>query len=556
MGAEVATELDVVGGAGGLAADLAAMKQAGAVLCGVGGDLAAVTARVSALVVDPHLVRSAQLDPVGFARVQSLLLPLVSGPSGLAASGGRLFDLGARVALAAHLYERTEAAVTALGARARDTAARSAGHAVNAAFTSFLPYTATALSSGWVMWCSYRAGPLLFDELVVLHDDVRRGGLALDSLDDRFVRFAGRHAFVMRVDAAAAGDAALGWLAAHPDVAEEMVAGTPPFLAGLTNGLTVPGTLQGDSDGLAWPPEDVSELAALVTALGEVSPVFAEGGVQVQRVEGEPTVDLMETTGGVLGAVQRLAGYASPIPPEAVRPRTPHNEWTDGRRHETGRIRVERVERAGTVSWSVYVPPTQSPAISGGPIPYDMSTNLRSVAGRSTAAGTAVTEALRQAGVAKGEPVMLSGYSQGGLTAAQLASDETFREEFDVSTVLTVGSPVGVFDVPGDVQVLSIENEQDLVARLDGARNPDGENWATVSRDLNRVPGFAEDLKRAPLLPHRIEYYLDTAELVDASTDDSVVAWKAAAAPFLDVTDGEVTVSEYSATRARLATDQ
>ncbi|HEX5510341.1 MAG TPA: hypothetical protein VFX41_01385 [Actinomycetales bacterium] len=549
------TELEVTGGAGGLAADLAAMKQATAVLCGVGGDLAGVTARVSALVVDPHLLRSAQLDPVGFARVQSLLLPLVSGPSGLAASGGRLFDLGTRVALAAHLYERTESAVTALTARARDTAARTAGHAVNSAFTVFLPYTATALASAWVMWCSYRTGPLVFDELVVLGADIGRRDVPLHTLDDRFVRLARRQAFVMRDDVADAGGAALGWLAANPDVAEELVAGTPAFLAGLTNGLTVPGTLVVDSDGLAWPPEDVSEMAALVTALGEISPVFAEGVVDVKRVEGEPTVDLAETTVGVLGAVQRLAGYASPIPPEAVKPRTAHSEWTDGRRHETGRIRIERLERAGRVSWSVYVPPTQSPAIAGGAIPYDMSTNLRSAAGRSTAAGMAVTEALRQAGAAKGQPVMLSGYSQGGLTAAQLASDPSFRQEFDVSTVLTVGSPVGVFDVPGDVQVLSIENEQDLVARLDGARNPDRTHWATVTRDLTQVDGFAKDLKAAPLLPHRIEYYLDTAELVDASTDDSVVAWKAAAAPFLDVSDADVTVSEYSATRTRPATD-
>ncbi len=547
----MAADLEVAGGAGGLAADLAAMKQAAAVLCGVGGDLAALTARVSALVVDPQLVRSAPLDPLGFARVQSLLLPLAAGPSGLAASGGRLLDLGTRVALAAQLYERTEAAVTALSARARDTVARTAGQAVSSAFTLFLPYTATALGSAGVMWWSYRGGPLLFDELVVLGTDARRGDLQVDSLDDRFVRFAGRQVFAMRDDAAAAGGAALGWLAAHPDVAEEVVAGTPAFLAGLTNGLTMPGTLGGDSDGLAWPPEDVTELAALVTALGEVSPVFAEGSVRVEPVGGEPAVDLKETASGVLGAVQRLAGYASPIPPEAIEPRTEQSAWTRGRRQDTGRIRVERVERPGGVSWSVYVPPTQSPSISGGPTPFDMSTNVRSVAGRSTAAGMAVTEALRQAGAGKGEPVMLSGYSQGGLTAAQLASDDALREEFDVSTVLTVGSPVGVFDVPRDVQVLSIENEQDLVARLDGAANPDRQNWATVTRDLTQVAGFAEDLRRAPLLPHRIEYYLDTAELVDASSDDSVVAWKAAAAPFLDVSDADVTVSEYRATRTR-----
>jgi hypothetical protein len=67
---------------------------------------------------------------------------------------------------------------------------------------------------------------------------------------------------------------------------------------------------------------------------------------------------------------------------------------------------------------------------------------------------------------------------QGGIVAAQMAGDLA-GGEYNVTHVVTTGSPVGRIDVPDSVQVLSLENEHDIVAHLDAAGNPDRSNRVT-----------------------------------------------------------------------------
>ena len=77
----------------------------------------------------------------------------------------------------------------------------------------------------------------------------------------------------------------------------------------------------------------------------------------------------------------------------------------------------------GGRSWVVAVPGTQVWAPRPGENPLDVTSDARSLAGRSSAAEAAVLAAMRSAGVRSGEPVCLVGHSLGGMVAAGLAAD-------------------------------------------------------------------------------------------------------------------------------------
>ena len=503
--------LKVLGGAGGLTADLEAMQAAAAVLLEAGADLVVLAVRVAGLAVEPDLALSAALDPAGFVAVQRELLPLTAGPSGLGACAARMTALGTGVAGAARLYGATEDAAAALARRLRHETSTVVGAGAGVGLVAALGGLLATSPTGALVEVDEalrRLDPLLLDP---------------ESLDD-----------------------AAGWLAAHPGVAEYVVGGLPGFLDGVTGPLVTP-------DGVTWPPRDARGLAVALAALAEVSPLFVDGTVQVRPVGAPSASAAPEEAPGVVGALSRLVPYSPPRREEDARPRTPFAAVTAAVPYQGERIRLERIDRNGQTSWAVYVPPTQTWAMTGGPNPFDGSSNVLSVAGRATAAGQCVTKVLQQAGARAGEPVLLAGYSQGGLTALQLAADREFRKQFTVTTVLTAASPGAVFEVPDDVAVLSLEHDQDFVPMLDGARNPDLPGWTTVRRDLTDPgaagPGLVDDLRQDPFTAHRLEYYLDTAALVDASDDESVLAWQRAAAPFLDQAGADVAVTEWEATR-------
>jgi hypothetical protein len=85
--------------------------------------------------------------------------------------------------------------------------------------------------------------------------------------------------------------------------------------------------------------------------------------------------------------------------------------------------------------------------------------------------------------VRRSDPVMLVGPSQGGMVAVTAARDAVRSGEFDVTHVVTAGSPIGrtVGQVPGRVRVLALENARDVVPHLDGRANPDRPNVTTVT---------------------------------------------------------------------------
>jgi hypothetical protein len=194
-----------------------------------------------------------------------------------------------------------------------------------------------------------------------------------------------------------------------------------------------------------------------------------------------------------------------------------------------GTVRVLRVLHGdGRRAWVVEIPGTQDWSPLAGDDPFDLSGDVASMSGRTTAAGEVVEAALAASGARRGEPVLLAGHSLGGMVAAGLAADPAFRSRFTVTHVLTAGSPIAAYPVPPGVHVLSLEHTDDVVPALDGRRDPDRSRWVTVRRTVRPV-GLVLDPQGA----HDVRAYTRTATLVDASDHPSVTAWRAGLAPFL-----------------------
>ena len=154
---------------------------------------------------------------------------------------------------------------------------------------------------------------------------------------------------------------------------------------------------------------------------------------------------------------------------------------------EAGVISIQRVEHAdGRVSWVVYVPGTTDWTVGDGE-PQDLLTNLEAVGGTPTDMESGVVTAMRQAGIQPGEEVALYGHSQGGITVSNIAADPAIQERYNITTVLTAGSPTAGADIPDDVHALHLENTGDAVPGLDAAPTPTGPNRQVAMLDTHQM---------------------------------------------------------------------
>jgi hypothetical protein len=158
----------------------------------------------------------------------------------------------------------------------------------------------------------------------------------------------------------------------------------------------------------------------------------------------------------------------------------------------------------------------------------DFGADLRGLAGQDSVMTRGVRQALRLAGVAADDPIMLVGHSQGGLVAARLAAVLTADRQYRVTHLVTAGAPVGSIRVPGSVSVLALENAGDPVPQLDGADNPARPNWLTV-----RLPAGADPA----LTGHSTVSYLAGVQRLAGCQDPGLDRWRAGAAGFLTAND-------------------
>lgn len=170
---------------------------------------------------------------------------------------------------------------------------------------------------------------------------------------------------------------------------------------------------------------------------------------------------------------------------------------------ENGQVLIERYENG---SFVVYLPGTQS----GRHNPFDLTTDARLAAHREESElALAVKRAMTEAGITKQTPVIIAGYSLGGLLASQIASDQNFN----VTGLLTLGSPIGQVSIPSDVSVVSLEHSNDPIPGITGETNPLTENWVTASRSV-KLDAFEPALDA-----HSVLSYKETAALADESQE-------------------------------------
>ncbi|MGW4207105.1 lipase family protein [Lentzea sp. NPDC004789] len=178
-------------------------------------------------------------------------------------------------------------------------------------------------------------------------------------------------------------------------------------------------------------------------------------------------------------------------------------------RDANGKVTGYVVDVPGTKEWN-------APFTTKGA--NDLGTNVDAMAGNNTVLQKGIEEALRRAGAQDtGAPVMLVGHSQGGIVAAQ-ATGDLVAHGYNVTHVLTAGSPVGRIDVPDNVQMLSLENRNDIVPHLDASDNPDLPNRTTVTFD-NQGNSVGKN--------HQIpENYTSAARELDKGANPSVQRYK------------------------------
>jgi pimeloyl-ACP methyl ester carboxylesterase len=161
-------------------------------------------------------------------------------------------------------------------------------------------------------------------------------------------------------------------------------------------------------------------------------------------------------------------------------------------------VRIEKYPSTGASSrFIVYIPGTENLGLPNSN-PLDMRSNLQLMAGGTSASSRATEMAIRRAGAKPGDQVMLVGYSQGGMVAVQLGKQSKAAQlDYEVSQVVTFGSPVGSNPAGALPNVLSVENKADFVPHLDAMSNQNSPNWLTLEGKV------AID----PLRNHQMESY-------------------------------------------------
>jgi hypothetical protein len=205
----------------------------------------------------------------------------------------------------------------------------------------------------------------------------------------------------------------------------------------------------------------------------------------------------------------------------------------------SGEVQIITVDGPNGKAYIVEIPGTQVWDPKRGDNPVDASTNVNLEAGYRTKMEEATAQAMQEAGIKPGDPVMLMGHSQGGITAADMAADPAYRSRFNITSVVTAGSPIGHVQIPGNVSVLSLEENQDIVPKLDGADNPDTPNWITVHRQL--TPGSGPNEGTDMVSAHAIQNYADTGSMVDQSSDPAISRWRQQNSAFY----GSATIQRY-----------
>ncbi|MFC7432260.1 MULTISPECIES: hypothetical protein [unclassified Agrococcus] len=160
----------------------------------------------------------------------------------------------------------------------------------------------------------------------------------------------------------------------------------------------------------------------------------------------------------------------------------------------------------GVVRYRVAIPSTQQWTTGSEGI-NDVASDANAKLGTDpTQLERAVRQAMADAGVPEGASVLLSGWSLGGITAANLAADASFTATYDVDAVVVAGAAVDDVPVPTHIPVLSVEHVGDPVPLLEDPRG------GYHRDDPNRTRVAVDPPADAPFVPHEGAAYETTMQ--------------------------------------------
>jgi hypothetical protein len=247
---------------------------------------------------------------------------------------------------------------------------------------------------------------------------------------------------------------------------------------------------------LRLPPSVVTQLGdegVGLTGLGTTAAIVVLLAQSVGMLR-ETTITAVKTSTGITTAPRTLAERAARVP-------------VTGSTAQGEQIRIDRYRRQGKPdAFEVYIAGTVDFHPTAGEEPWDLTSNINGIAGLPAGSLEAVRAAMADAGVTDSSPVVLTGYSQGGLVASLVAASG----EYNVEGVVTLGAPAGLVEISPDVPVLTVRHTDDLVPALGGY---DVNHQALV---VERQLFAGTDVPPGVAVPaHQIEYYEQTAALVD-----------------------------------------
>lgn len=486
--------LEVRGGSGGLTVQLTQLERAAGVLQSVGGEVAETAVSIGLTAAEPSLALAGVVAPVEYAAAELAICRCV-GTTGAGGIAAEILASAATTRAAVSTYRTGEAAVEALF----DGAATAVGTGVGAAIGAAAPAVAVAVVGVGV---ALSPGARIALQAPGARERVLGAGLGLGQGADEI-------------------------LFDHPWLVPAAADGLDGLVLGMGVGQPALGTWlswRSGRFGVPYPPRNREDALGVILA--------ATRGAALDESDQDVSVRVhRESAGRAPANVTDLVA-------------------SDGPTSGGSRVRLTGVPRPdGTWTWVVDVPGTQTFHPRAGDNPWDLTSNVLLSSGRATLTTQAVSRALadaqRRTGSTGTSRVMLTGHSQGGITAAALAADPVLRQRHGVTHVVTSGAPVATVGVPEDVSVLSLEHAEDLVPGLEGEDNPDRESWVTVQRAVADELGPDARATQA----HHVGHYAETARLVDASDDPSLASWRRGASDFLDGEGGEAVVIDYDIER-------
>ncbi|MGO4536268.1 hypothetical protein [Leifsonia sp. 2MCAF36] len=190
-------------------------------------------------------------------------------------------------------------------------------------------------------------------------------------------------------------------------------------------------------------------------------------------------------------------------------------------RADVALVRVVEVDAPGGRRWVVQFASTKSWHPRAGAAPNDITADLLIGAGAEPTVTRAALDTMRAAGIRPGEPVLLAGFSLGGMVAAQVAS-AAVTEGLTVTHLAVAGTPLGRIGVPDAVTVLALEHVLDPVPRVEGRDNPVRIQAGTPFLTVRARPPLTHGFRIGSL--HQSTAYADTAAAVEADPPDPRVA--------------------------------